>query len=119
MVSSVGGRKHSEHRVAITFQLGGADPLNLAEFEQIARLALGDLAKRGIVKYHIGRHPRLRCDAAALLAQGLEQGIGRSFLASAGGPPARRRYGDGELLLPLQDRPGSSAEAESAIGIGA
>ena len=57
MASSVGGRKHGEHCFAIAFQLRGADPLNLAKFGQIARLALGDLPQSGVMENVIRRDP--------------------------------------------------------------
>src|SRR5206468_6500261 len=107
-----------QHRLSVTLELHRADALHLGKLGQAVRLARGALAQSRIVEDHVGRNASLGGQLAPNLPQRVEQRIGRTVDAPAARALAWRRYGDGELLLALEDRLRAGPEAEPAIGVG-
>ena len=68
---------------------------------------------------HIGRHARVRSQLPASFTKRVEHRVSRASVSPPRRPLTRRRYGDGQLLLTLEDWLCVRPEAQPPIGVGA
>src|ERR671916_2360175 len=111
------GRKH---RVTIAQQLRLAHALDARQLGEAARPRRGDPAQRRIVEHDIRRDTGFLGDGPPDFTQRVEQRIGRALgTALALAPAARRRDGNLQLLVALEDRLCVGPERQPALGVGA